>query len=89
MFLYLGLVKRSMVLNKSKTRSNGTIITATPAQAINVTRSSTTKLTGNSPLAKRTTVMALVGFITGFMVVFLLCRFIPDLAAKVSAKLER
>lgn len=83
MFLYLGLVKKSTVLNKSKT-----IITATPAEAINVTRSSTTKLTGNSPLAKRTTVMVLVGFITGFMVVFLLCRFVPDLAVKVSAKLK-
>ena len=89
MFLYLGLVKRSMVLNKSTTRSNGTITTATPGEVINVTRSSITKLMGNTPLAKRTTVMVLVGFIVGFMVVFLFCRFVPDLATKVLVKLER
>ena len=77
-----------MVLNKSRTLSNGTITTATPAKAINVTRSSSTKLMGNSPLAKKTTIMVLVGFITGSMVVFLLCRFVPDFATKVSQKLE-
>lgn len=84
MFLYLDLVKS----NKSTTHSNGTPTTATPTEVVTVTGSTGPKLMGNSPLAKRATVIVIAGFIPGFMVVFLLCRFVPDLATKVSAKLD-
>lgn len=73
--------------NKSTTHSNGTTTTATPTEAV-ITGSTSPKLMGNSPLAKRATVIVIAGFIPGFMVVFLLCRFVPDLATKVSAKLD-
>ena len=74
--------------NKSTTHSNGTTTTAAPTEAVTITGSTSPKLMGNSPLAKRATVIVIAGFIPGFMVVFLLCRFVPDLATKVSAKLE-
>ena len=82
MFLYLDLVERSANSNQSTTHSNGTNATVTPTEVVY------TKLMGNSPLAKRATVIVIAGFIPGFMVVFLLCRFVPDLATKVSAKLD-
>lgn len=82
MFLYLDLPDGSMNPSKSTFHSNDTTKTATP------TGSTSPKLMGNSPLAKRATVIVLAAFIPGFMVVFLLCRFVPDLATKVSAKLD-
>lgn len=78
MFLYLDLMNRPANSNQSTTHSNGT----TATEVVNP------KLMGNSPLAKRATVIVIAGFIPGFMVVFLLCRFVPDLVTKVSAKLE-
>lgn len=88
MFLYLDLPSRSMNVSKSTTHSNDITTTATATEAISVTGSTSPKLMGNSPLAKRATVIVLAAFIPGFMVVFLLCRFVPDLATKVSAKLD-
>ena len=95
MFLYLDVVNRSANSNRSATHSTTTAplhhyttTITTTTTSTTVTGSTSPKLMGNSPLAKRATVIVLAGFIPGFMVVFLLCRFVPDLATKVSAKLD-